>query len=382
MCSFVELLHEVPRVLEVLSPTGVKSLSATCRSLRTLFCEGVKVIYLSDPTDASKLCCMTWPQLVMVVCSGESKLSCKLAPQWEYMVEYMVEYRVELQLPSRTAVLVRPCQQLQNSLVGPGTQHCAALSKFADRFRTEAFMVSGMTLRGPCVGCRVVQCLTLAPWPVVKYLKVEDSPQLGLQSLSDLCNSLPHLTDIDLADCFLDATLLLKFGFKRPQLWCLRLSNNQLDLNAIAALAHACPRIVHLSLELNMLDAAGMQRLVSCSYAWLALTHLTLRHACIDGPGLNCLAQGHWPELLVLDLCGNHVETKCLVSYLTRRSWPLLQTLVLSVQDLNEEACSLLGIPIPERCSGFERQHSQYHASWCCNSDLPQLRHLAIICGI
>ncbi|KAL3160351.1 hypothetical protein ABBQ32_010685 [Trebouxia sp. C0010 RCD-2024] len=205
-------------------------------------------------------------------------------------------------------------------------------------------MMSGdMTLQGPYVGCSVVQCLTRAPWPMVLYLTVENSPQLGLPSLSDLCNSVPHLIDINFADCFLDATLLSNFGTRWPQLYGLRPSNNQVDPNAIAALAQACP---HVSTCLWN-STCWMQQ--ACSVWCLAHMHglhskcLTLRLACINGPDLHCLAQGHWPGVLVLDLSGNNIDTKCLVSCFVRCPWPLLQARILSVQDRNEEACSLLG---------------------------------------
>ena len=89
MRSFIDLLHEVPAVLEALPLEAHKALSATCRSLRTSFCAQIKVISMSDAEDASRLCCMTWPQLLMVVCTGGSKLI-KLSAQWEQAMEVLL----------------------------------------------------------------------------------------------------------------------------------------------------------------------------------------------------------------------------------------------------------------------------------------------------
>ena len=88
--SITEVLIETP-LLNVLPPAAVKSLSATCRSLRTCFRARVRVISLSDPAGIPKLCCTTWPKLLTVVCTNFSHLRSKLSADWRYMAELQLE---------------------------------------------------------------------------------------------------------------------------------------------------------------------------------------------------------------------------------------------------------------------------------------------------
>ena len=131
MHSFVDVLHEAPILLEALPPEALKALSATCRSLRTLFCAQVKVISLPDVEDASKLCYTTWPQLLMVVYTSEPQLASKLSAQWECMMEMSLGSR---SWPGpwvrKTAGVVQSRQQVHTPLTGFAEQHSAVLSVY------------------------------------------------------------------------------------------------------------------------------------------------------------------------------------------------------------------------------------------------------------
>lgn len=74
MPSLIQILHGVPTLLGTASPAALKAFSATCRSLRTSFRAQAKVMSLSFEEDAAKLCCTTWPQLLMVVCVSKAQL--------------------------------------------------------------------------------------------------------------------------------------------------------------------------------------------------------------------------------------------------------------------------------------------------------------------
>lgn len=56
-----------------------------------------------------------------------------------------------------TFVLIRSHQQVHDASGELPRQHCAALSKVADKYRAT---VRDISLRGPFVGCRAVQSLT------------------------------------------------------------------------------------------------------------------------------------------------------------------------------------------------------------------------------
>ena len=210
MPSFTDVLHEAPILLEALPSEALKVLSATCRSLRILFCAQVKVISLSDVKDASKLCGPTWPQLLMVVYTSEPQLASKLSAEWECMMEMSVCSRSKLgPWGFKTAGLVQSRQQVHTPLMGFQEQQSAVLSVFADRHRHTA---QKMTLQGPLVGYRVVQTLFNDFWPKVEDLYLIGSPQLTADSMSHLNGSLPKMVNVEITHCHSAALDLLRSG--------------------------------------------------------------------------------------------------------------------------------------------------------------------------
>ena len=267
------------------------------------------------------------------------------------------------------AVLIRPCQQLYAPRMNLSSQHCAALSGFADKYR---HITTAISFHGPLVTCRAVQSLTHGSWPLVTSLTVFSAPQLGLESISYLSGSLHSLLMCTIKYTCLDAIALFQKGLGWSQLWCLILNDNQLDANAISAMQHAnWTDLRHLSLTSNMLGKLGIQYIVSCS--WLSLVHLALEHAGIEGPDLECLVNSQWPALEVLSLDGNNIDAIG-VSYLVQCNWPLLHSLILSDRSLDAEAYLLLGI------AGADRVYSSRRQSFCCCSDLPQFPDLEVYC--
>ena len=295
----------------------------------------------------SKLCCTTWPQLTMVMCThvvnlNHLKLSNRLSAEWECMVDiesgvWPFGGRRTPRTAHSSAVLVRARQQLHIPPNHISRQHHAALSAFADMNKRN----KSLTLQGP-LGCCAFQSLTCDCWPQLKLLRVVHSPNLGLRSRPHLNELLPSLKIISISHCCLDASDILQLSTGWPHIQDISLCSNQLDASKISAMAQAnWPNLSKMSLCCNTLDRAGMQHLVSCS--WPSLRFLNLTHACLDASALHCLAQGKWPVLSWLDLSGNNINARG-ISFLVRGSWPLLETLRLSDQGLDEEACSLLGV--------------------------------------
>lgn len=119
----------LPRVLDFLTPKAFKNVSATCRSVRSLFCAQVNIICLPDLAHVAVLCLATWRQLMMVVCTSRlnDQLLGKLSDEWEYMME--------MQSAWGTAVLIRSRQQVHSPVKDLPSQPCAALSRFAKKSR-------------------------------------------------------------------------------------------------------------------------------------------------------------------------------------------------------------------------------------------------------
>lgn len=339
MCSLIEILLEVPALLEAVPPAALTSLSSTCKSLRTLFCAKVNIITLPCPGDASKLFCTTWPNLLMVVCPHNCEITSKLPTQWECMMDIKVTSKHWIV----TAVLIRSQQQHQMPLCDLPSWHYAVLSEFTDQHRC---LAKGICLRGALVSCKVLQFLTHCSWPGLRSVEVMDSYQLGMEGTGD---SWRNVTVVKILDSFRDASLLLHMGRTWPQLCVLDLSNSQLDGNAVWALTQVqWTHLKALSLNVNKLGSSGMQHLVSCS--WPSLEGLELDDACVDAPALHCLAQGQWPELTHLSLKRNRIDATGM-SYLLKGCWPRLYCPSLSVQGLDDKAYSLLGMTEREKIS-------------------------------
>lgn len=346
MCSFMDVLYETPRLLEVLPPATLKNLSATCRSLRTSFCAQVRVIGLSDPEEASKLSCVTWPQLVLVVCTDVNLRKSHFSADWEYMLGMVMDGACY------SAVMLRSHSADSLSVVDLPSQHCVALADLADKHR---HATTFMHLQGPLMGCSAVQILTQGRWSVLERLRVCQAPQLGVDSVSHLCN-LQSLTDVTISDCCLDAAALMQLSTGWPLLERIQLNNNGLDANTISALPRdKWPDLFLLELGSNTLGAAGIQHLVSCS--WPELMRLSLDHTGIDDHDLRFLLQGQWPALRELNLIGNNISAIG-ISHLVHGRWPYLRRIFLSPQSLGEEAYSLLGIAVEPTSRNIGQQHT------------------------
>ena len=361
--SFLDVLHEAPTLLEELPLVQLKNLSATCRSLRTSFCARIRVMTFADPADASNISCTTWPQLVMTTCTPGKWMKSKLSSQWGYLLE--------MSLPDASAMLIRSLQELRTAAIDLSMQHCAALSAFADKHRHTTRQLS---LRGPLAGCQAIQVLTQDTWPVLGSLALCDSPHQGWESMSHLSKSMRSVDSVCIVDSCLDGSGLLTLVTEWSQLKLLKLSNNQLDPNALSAISQAnWPNLGYFVLSYDVLGVAGTRQLVFCS--WPLLTTLILDHACIDEPAISCLAQGQFPALTWLSLKGNNVNIDAAgISYLVQGNWPKLMMLILSDQCLDQAAYSLLGISKPEQQRVAECTQSCVSTTSAYLPQLPNLR--------
>ena len=146
----------------------------------------------------------------MVVCKSGSDLKSKLSVQWDYMMEMDV-YTWSLFTSHETALLIRSKGQSCAPSCDLPSQQYVVLSDFADKHRCSTFHI---ILRGPVVGCRVLQSLTHMSWPQLTSLALVDLQQLGAESISHLSDAWHTVTDLKIEDSFLDASLLLWNGYR------------------------------------------------------------------------------------------------------------------------------------------------------------------------
>lgn len=194
----------------------------------------------------------------------------------------------------RTAVLIGSREKLRIPLIDLPSQHCAAVTDFADKHRHNARC---LTLWGPLIGSRLVQSLTQNLWPQLRSLTVSDAPQwVVVKGMSRLTDSLPCLIDIRIANNCLDASVLPKLVMGWSQLEGVGLSRTQLDANAMSAVKHATwPHLEAVDLTFNSLGVAGMQLLVSCSWRYSGTCSSTIHalmfllyFALLKDNGLHC----------------------------------------------------------------------------------------------
>lgn len=214
MRSFVKVLNAAGCLLETCPSAALKSLSETCRSRRISLSvresgSSLRQSLQMYPNFAVK----TWPQIRMVVCTGDEGLKSYLLPQWGYMMQVMmVSLILRVSAPpaiSKTVVLIDPCQQLGCPINNLPRQHCAALSQFAG---THKRITARLCLRGPFVGTHRDPVLHAACWSLLSqtHFSMADSPLLeDPKSVSGL-GSLHSVKAITVTDCCPDAALLMQ----------------------------------------------------------------------------------------------------------------------------------------------------------------------------
>lgn len=149
-----------------------------------------------------------------------------------------------------------------------------------------------------------------------------------------------HLQVLDLSVNFLDtdairhlSTLLL------PNLATLRLAKSRrhmLDEEAAAILRRGqWPDLNHLDLWGSDFNAAAVAHVVSAT--WLQLKSLNLSECKLRADAIQQLAKGQWPLLETLRLAHNYIDVHFVLN-LSRAAWPQLSLLCLS------------GKPSCERC--------------------------------
>ena len=67
--SFMDVVHEAPRLMELLTSASLKALTATCTQLRRNFHHRVTTITMTNEQDQAMLFANKWPRLVIVVIS-------------------------------------------------------------------------------------------------------------------------------------------------------------------------------------------------------------------------------------------------------------------------------------------------------------------------
>ncbi len=347
-----DLIHQVPRLLELMPSECLAALLATSRTHRSQIHNYVTSITISDPTHASDLISSTWPRLMKWTLADQDS--------------YRILIRVTCDMTVAAASVLAKASMLSDwQLQFEGIQLSAAAA-------AETAKGDWPTLRGLHFGCckltrAVVQELVAGNWPTLTCLSAIQTPvDIGLISLLSQARW-PKLAFMSLRNLRLPMTQEGKevenqFYSTAPDAkskvvleadpqqtsasssatsdWSsiavVNLSYQQVDPQMVTKLLHTGVKQLRvLMLHCAQLDAAVILQLTQSECP--RLQTLILSRNELGSVAMSYLAQGKWPLLEKLNLQGNDLEDAALDD-LFKGEWQLLDELKLTVRSLHDKA--------------------------------------------
>ncbi len=312
--TFIEVVHQAPRLMELLPPESLKALSGVCHFLHRYCRSLVRGIMVADPSDMRHILSKAWPKLGLIFLSFigdyakshdmdyyDSLLNDQWTSRWS-LVLWGEEFRGD----SVGAIiwLVNPAQaDLNQSRIISQAHHAFLLSWLRSRLSGP---IDVRLLRN-CLGAAGFKYLSSGNWPNLVEL--------------DLCGRNVHA----------HAVAFLVQG-QWSGLRALNLSNNQLDALSIAYLVKGnWPYLTRLDLSCNDLDATAVAQLIEGN--WSELQMLDLSFNSLQDAGVMCLSQGNWPNLQILRLCRVGLDALG-AQYVSDANWRKLQYLYLQGNEI------------------------------------------------
>ena len=340
--SLSDLIHQVPRLLELMPSECLAALIATSTTQRSQIHNYVTSITICDPTHTDDLISCSWPRLVKWTLADQDS--------------HRILIRVTCDMTVGAASVLAKASMLSYwHLQFEGVQLSAAVA--AEIAKGDWPTLVGLYCRCSKLTRAVVQELGAGNWPALTCLSASQMPvDMGvLSSLSQAhwprlaCLSLPNWSLMstqermelkmlllpDVSDILSTATN----HRSRPtptsssatsaiidwsSLITLNLSHQQVDTQMMTKLLHTgVNRVELITLNCVQLDAAVILQLTKSECPRLQV--LCLSYTGLGSAAMSYLAQGKWPLLEKLDLEGNELEDTALDEVLTGK-WPLLKT--------------------------------------------------------
>ncbi len=396
-----DLIHQVPRLLELMPSECLAALTATSTTHRSQIHKYVTSIKISDPTHASDLISSTWPRLVkwtladhdshrmqtirvtcdMTVAAASVLVKASMLRSWQLQLECT-------QLSAAVAVEIAKGHWLflMGLDFGRATLTRAVVQESVAANWPALFFLSFVMP----VDMGILPLLSQARWPQLCFLNLLNvrlpSTQEGKEQesliVSALSNgwsrvvSMSHLEKVSSSHIATSATL------DWSSIFALTLTHQQIDTQMVPKLLHTgVNRLEILVFHCVQLDAAVILQLTKAECPRLEM--LILSYNGLGSAAMSYLAQGKWPLLNMLDLTGNELEDTALDELFTGK-WPLIRTLRLTVRSLHGKAITKwLGLPSdsvqealrqPEQDLQLNELKVKFSAS---NADMqPPLQHI------
>ena len=221
------------------------------------------------------------------------------------------------------------------------TAHGSALACFATRWGATT-RVMWMTQESETICMDPLKHLHMGKWPCLKGIICHGQPGIALPVCWLWGDSSSDLRVATMNQCSLGANMIQSLVTTCPHLCDLSLADCKIEAAALTCLNQArFTNLGNLDLSTNPLGWSGVQSLSRCDMPvllWLNLDDTTLKALAAM-----YLAQGCWPNLKCLHLMGNQLNVEA-VAYLVKGEWPLLEELNLSWTCVPEAAFEVLGV--------------------------------------
>lgn len=366
--TIFEVVQQTPRFMELLTPEGVKALTATCKKLRQGLRCSVTTIQLTNQGIAT-LHADKWPSLVMVVVSSAYNFDQKQSgshpesylPKREWstlmsLIGHQASTNDVSLVQQSVALVVRASHQSSQNL--DTRAHDIALARLA-----KAWQGKTQSIR------MYLNWWILQHMDPVKHLQTGSWPHLWfIIFYGNLGNALPiscfwgegssNVKQAEMSHCRLDAEAIQSLVTACPHLSVLTLAGCKLEAAALSCLNQAClSRQELLDLSENPQGRSGVRSLSSCHLP--ELYWLSLDDTKLDALAAMYLAQGQWPKLETLRLFDNQLNVEA-VAYVVEGEWR--QKLGLSWTCVPEAAFAVLGVA--DACKQIENKRSDSLHVW------------------
>ena len=275
--SIMEVVHQAPRLLELLTPEDVKALTATCTQLRQDFRHRVSTIKMTNDRDQAMLFADKWPNLVMVVISttvSAAKLPADLFTpylldrEWATMVRIEVEefdptkWRSGFKHSVALAVTAshQSCQDMDTKAYG------VTLARLATEWVTKTrFIFIEMSLTSESAYMKPCKHLHMGNWPCLERIFCSGQHGNVLPVSCFWGEHSSNLQSFKLVLCSLGANMVQSLVTTCPHLCNLSVIGCKIDTAALACLNQArFSRLYSLNICSTSLGWSGIQSLSSC----------------------------------------------------------------------------------------------------------------------
>ena len=246
VATIFDVVQQAPRLLEVLTPEGVKALTATCTQFRQDFRSSVTSIQMTNDQDTAMLCADKWPNLVMVVISTTIALSEELHEDrlrsnlsdigWSTIVRLQLEQHPDSPANWRSggqqsvALIVSTSHESSPDM--DTKAHGSALARFATKWEAKTQSMY-MNLDSDSVRIDPLKHLQMSKRPCLEFITCHGKYGNALPISCFLGESSSKVQSAVMSDCSLGAGAVQSLVTRCPHLYCLTLIACKLEAAAL-----------------------------------------------------------------------------------------------------------------------------------------------------